>query len=67
MKKEYDIEYPTQTILKLDGKFSIPLYTFLIAQAALIREQRTAAEASDVYVIRVDKDTLLRRLIIQTA
>ena len=62
MKKEYDIEYPTQTILKLDGKFSIPLYTFLIAQAALIREQRTAAEASDVYVIRVDKDTLLRRL-----
>ena len=62
MKKEYDIEYPTQTIMQLNGKFTIPLYTFLIAEAAKIREQRTAAEASDVFVIRVDKDTLLRRL-----
>lgn len=62
MKKEYDIEYPTHTIMRLSGKFSIPLYTYIIAEAALIREKRTAAEASDVYIIRVDKDTLLRRL-----
>ena len=62
MKREYDIEYPTQTIMQLNGKFTIPLYTLLIAEAARIRETRSAAEASDVYVIRINKDTLLRRL-----
>lgn len=62
MKREYDIEYPTKTILQLEGKFTIPLYTFLIAQAEIIRKQRTAAEANSVYVIRVNKEVLLRRL-----
>ena len=62
MKREYDIEYPTKTIMKLSGKFSIPLYTYLIAEAAIIREKRSLSEMSDLFIIRVDKDALLRRL-----
>ena len=63
MKKEYDIEYPTKTILQLDGgKYTIPLYTFLIAETARIRESRDFGEAGNVYVIRVSKDALLQRL-----
>lgn len=62
MKREYDIEYPTKTIMRLSGKFSIPLYTYLIAEAAIIREKRSLQELSDLYVIRVSKDALLQRL-----
>lgn len=63
MKKEYDIEYPTQTIMRLGGgKITIPLYTFLIAEAARIREDRNWDKSGDVYIIRVSKETLLQRL-----
>lgn len=65
MKKEHDIEYPTRTIMSLRGKYSISIYTYLIAEASLIRNDRslnTEDSFNENYIIEVTKEKLFARL-----
>ena len=59
MKSVHDIEYPTQTILNLKSKYSIPLYVYIIAAISLEREKGNYPP-NGCYVIVVPKAELIR-------
>lgn len=64
MKKEYDIEYPLKSIMRLKGgNFTIPLYIYLIAEMAITREKMTTEQSLDSrYDIFIEREDLLRKL-----
>lgn len=48
--------------MKMKGNYSIPLYIFLIAETAILREKRSLGEVNNSYNIAIGRDELLRKL-----